>query len=94
MVTVAVVSIRTLEFEMRIPAFVACTRVQFVDQWGETVGTMDGAVHPVGRQGGTVAGLIAITIENNEKTAALPNTYPCVSGVLTGTSRHIRCDRQ
>ncbi|MCY3876592.1 MAG: phosphoribosyltransferase family protein [Rhodobacteraceae bacterium] len=85
---------RTQELEMRIPAFDAGTRVLLVDQWVETGGTMDGAIRLVERQGGTVAGLVAIAIEDNEKTAALRSTYPCVSAVLPGTSWQMQCNRQ
>lgn len=85
---------RTQELEMRIPAFDAGTQVLIVDQWVETGGTMDGAIRLVERQGGTVAGLVAIAIEENEKTAALRKAYPCVSAVLPGTSWQRQCDRQ
>ena len=85
---------RTQELEMRVPAFDAGTRVLLVDQWVETGGTMDGAIRLVERQGGTVAGLVAIAIEDNEKTAAFRVAYPCVSAVLPGTSWQMQCDRQ
>ena len=53
---------RTQEMEMRKPAFGAGTRVLLADQWVETGGTMDGAIRLVERQGGVVAGLLAIAI--------------------------------
>ena len=54
---------RTQDMEMRKPAFAAGTKVLLVDQWVETGGTMDGAIRLVERQGGVVAGLLAIAIE-------------------------------
>ncbi len=76
---------RTQEMEMRKPAFAPGTRVLLVDQWVETGGTMDGAIRLVERQKGVVAGLLAIVIEDNERTASYREKYRCVSAVLPGT---------
>ncbi|MGI9407923.1 MAG: phosphoribosyltransferase family protein [Hyphomicrobiaceae bacterium] len=76
---------RTQEMEMRQPAFEEGTRVLLVDQWVETGGTMDGAIRLVERQGGTIAGIVAIVIEENERTLAYRETYKCVSAIVPGT---------
>ena len=76
---------RTQEMEMRNPAFSPGTRVLLVDQWVETGGTMEGAIQLVNRQGGIVAGIVAIVIEENDRTTAYRKTYKCVSAILTST---------
>lgn len=76
---------RTQDMEMRQPAFAPGTRVLLVDQWVETGGTMDGAIRLVQRQGGVVAGLATITMEDNEATAAYRATYKVVTAVLPGS---------
>lgn len=73
---------RTQEMEVRLPAFAPGTKVLLVDQWVETGGTMDGAIRLVERQKGTVAGMVAIVFEENEKTKTYRDTYHCVSAVL------------
>ncbi len=85
---------RIQHMEMRLPAFAPGTRVLLVDQWIETGGTMEGAVALVERQQGRVAGLVAIAIENTERTAAFRRRYPCVSAVLPGTRWQRECDAQ
>ncbi|ARE42382.1 Adenine phosphoribosyltransferase (plasmid) [Rhodovulum sp. P5] len=76
---------RTQDMEMRTPAFAPGTRVLLADQWVETGGTMDGAIRLVERQGGTVAGIATITMEDNDKTAGYRAAYKVVSAVLPGT---------
>jgi adenine phosphoribosyltransferase len=68
--------------------------VLLVDQWIETGGTMDGAMRLVERQGGEVAGIVAIAIETNERTAAWQRNLLCVSAVMPGTRWQEECDRQ
>lgn len=85
---------RTQDMEMRLPAFSAGTKVLLVDQWIETGGTMDGAIRLVERQDGVVAGLVAIAIEENEKTAFYRAKYPCVSAVVQGAYWQEECNRQ
>ncbi len=46
---------------------------------------MDGAIRLVQRQQGEIAGLVAIVIEDNERTRSLREKYKCVSAVLPGT---------
>ena len=85
---------RTQEMEMRTPAFAPGTRVLLVDQWVETGGTMQGAISLVERQEGTVAGLVAIAIEDNVKTASYRQQYPCVSAVVPGSRWQTECNSQ
>ena len=85
---------RTQNMEMRKPAFAAGTKVLLVDQWIETGGTMDGAIRLVEQQGGKVAGLVAIAMENNEKTASFRQKLPCITAVLPDTDLQQQCNRQ
>ena len=85
---------RTQGMEMRTPAFAEGTRVLLVDQWVETGGTMGGAVRLVERQGGKVAGMVAVAIETNEITDAYRSTYLCVSAVVPGSRWQAECDGQ
>ena len=85
---------RTQDMEMRQPAFAAGTRVLLADQWVETGGTMDGAIRLVERQGGVVAGLVAIAIEENERTNGYRKEYPCISAVVQGSRWQTECNAQ
>ncbi len=85
---------RTQDMEMRKPAFATGTRVLLADQWVETGGTMDGAIRLVERQGGVVAGLLAIAIEENERTNSYRKTYPCISAVVPGSRWQAECNAQ
>ena len=85
---------RTQGMEMRQPAFAPGTRVLLVDQWIETGGTMTGAAELVERQGGTVAGLAAIAIEETQQSAALRGRYPCFSAVVPGSRWQAECNAQ
>lgn len=85
---------RTQQMEMRLPAFAPGTRVLLADQWVETGGTMQGAIDLVRRQGGTVAGIVAIAIETNAATAAFRAAYPCVSAVVPGSVWQVQCNAQ
>ncbi len=85
---------RKQDMEMRKPAFAAGTKVLLVDQWIETGGTMDGAIRLVQRQGGKVAGLVAIAMEDNEKTASYRKKFPCITAVLPNTDLQQQCNRQ
>ena len=85
---------RTQDMEMRLPAFGPGTRVLLVDQWIETGGTMDGAVRLVERQEGVVAGMVAVAIEENERTKSYRATYPCVSAVVPGSRWQTECNSQ
>ncbi len=85
---------KTQDMEMRKPAFAAGTRVLLVDQWVETGGTMDGAIRLVERQGGVVAGLVAIAIEENERTEGYRQRFACVSAVVPGSRWQEECNAQ
>ena len=85
---------RTQDMEMRTPAFAAGTRVLLVDQWIETGGTMDGAIRLVEQQGGIVAGIATIAMEDNERTAGYRASYPVITAVQSGTDRQDQCNRQ
>ena len=84
----------TQNMEMRKPAFAAGTKVLIVDQWIETGGTMDGAIRLIQQQGGKVAGLVAIAMEDNEKTASYRQRFPCVTAVLPDSDFQQQCNRQ
>ena len=85
---------RTQDMEVRTPAFLSGTRVLLVDQWIETGGTMDGAIRLVKRQGGIVAGLVAIAMESNDKTDEYRECFPCITAVRPDTDLQTQCDRQ
>ncbi len=85
---------RTQDMEMRLPAFGPGTRVLLVDQWVETGGTMDGSIRLVERQEGIVAGMVAVAIEENERTNEYRATYPCVSAVVQGSRWQTECNNQ
>ena len=85
---------RIQDMEVRVPAFAKGTRVLLVDQWIETGGTMDGAIRLVKRQGGIVAGLVAIAMESNNKTDNYREHFPCITAVRPDTDLQTQCDRQ
>lgn len=85
---------RTQEMEVRAPAFAPGTGVLLVDQWIETGGTIDGAIRLVERQQGDVAGLVAIAIEDNDKTRSYRERYPCVAAVVPGSRWQEDCNAQ
>lgn len=85
---------RVQDMEMRTPAFAAGTRVLLADQWVETGGTIDGAIRLVERQQGTVAGIAAIAIEENERTLDYRKRYPCASAVVPGSTWQTQCNAQ
>ncbi len=85
---------RTQDMEMRLPAFAKGTKVLLADQWVETGGTMDGAIRLVERQGGTVVGLAAVAIEENEVTNGYRKRFRCVSGVQQGSRWQTECNAQ
>ncbi len=85
---------RTQDMEMRLPAFAPDTRVLLVDQWVETGGTMDGAIRLIERQKGLVAGMVAIAIEDNDRTRSYRQKYHCVSAVMPGSRWQKECNQQ
>lgn len=85
---------RTGRMEMRRPAFAPGTRVLLVDQWVETGGTMDAGIRLVERQGGVVAGVAAVCIEETGGGAACRGRYRCSTAVLPGTAEQDQCNRK
>ena len=85
---------RAQRMEMRTPAFRPGTRVLLVDQWVETGGTMDAGVRLVERQGGMVAGIAAVCIEENERTRTLRERYRCSTAVPAGSEWQRQCNAQ
>lgn len=85
---------RTQDMEMRQPAFAPGTRVLLADQWVETGGTMDGAIRLVERQNGVVAGILAIAIEENERTSSFRKRFPCIAAVVPGSKWQTECNAQ
>ena len=85
---------RTQDMEMRKPAFAPGTRVLLADQWVETGGTMAGAIELVERQGGKVAGIAAIAIEENERTDGYRAKYKCAAAVVPGSEWQRQCNAQ
>ena len=85
---------RTQEMEMRTPAFHRGTRVLLVDQWVETGGTMDAGIRLVERQGGIVAGIATVCIEESERTRVLCERYRCSTSVPPGSEWQRQCNAQ
>ena len=85
---------RAQAMEMRIPAFRPGTRVLLVDQWVETGGTMGAGIRLVERQGGIVAGVATVCIEENERTRDLRERYRCSTSVPADSEWQRQCNEQ
>ena len=85
---------RTRQMEMRKPAFAPGTRVLLVDQWVETGGTMDAGIRLVECQGGVVAGIAAVCIEETGKGTLYRGRYRCSTAVVPGTAEQDQCNRK
>ena len=85
---------RTQEMEMRTPAFRPGTRVLLVDQWVETGGTMDAGIRLVEGQGGVVAGIATVCIEESERTRVFRERYRCSTSVPPGSEWQRQCNAQ
>ena len=85
---------QTQHMEMRKPAFAKGTRVLLVDQWIETGGTMKAGIELVERQGGVVAGVAVVCIEDNDATKAMYDNYKMVSCVVPGSEIQAQCNSQ
>ena len=83
---------RTQYMELRKPAFRRATRVLLVDQWVETGGTMGAAIELVERQGGQVAGIATICIEETTAGNALRERYRCATCVMPGSDLQRQCN--
>ena len=87
-------SARTQQMEMRKPAFAPGTRVLLVDQWVETGGTMDAGIRLVERQGGIVAGIATVCIEETAGGAVYHDRYRCSTAVIPGSAQQEQCNRK
>ncbi len=76
---------RTQDIEMRKNAFAAGTRVLLADQWIETGGTMQASIELIEGQGGIVAGIATICIEETHGAEALRDKYVCSTAVVPGS---------
>lgn len=85
---------QTQHMEMRKPAFAKGTRVLLVDQWIETGGTMKAGIELIERQGGVVAGVAVVCIEDNDATKAMYDKYKMVSCVVQGSEIQAQCNAQ
>lgn len=85
---------RTQDMEMRLPAFAPGTRVLLVDQWIETGGTMEGGIALVERQKGSVAGLVAIAMEDTPRAVRLRDRFSIVTAIRPGTKWQEECNSQ
>ncbi|KYO28248.1 adenine phosphoribosyltransferase-like [Alligator mississippiensis] len=70
-------SLRQKVMEVRTDAITPGLRVLLVDQWIETGGTMQAAIQLVEQQGGIVAGVAAICIEDSEGGRWIQAQYKC-----------------
>ena len=85
---------QTQQMEMRKPAFAPGTRVLLVDQWIETGGTMSAGISLVERQGGIVAGIAAVSIEDTAASQSMRENYKLASCVVPGSEIQKQCDAQ
>ncbi|MCP4330121.1 MAG: adenine phosphoribosyltransferase [Alphaproteobacteria bacterium] len=83
---------RSGSMELRKPAFHPGTRVLLVDQWIETGGTMAAAIDLVERQGGIVAGIATVCLQETHGAQALREKYKCSTLVLPGTTLQDQID--
>ncbi len=85
---------QTQQMEMRKPAFARGTRVLLVDQWIETGGTMKAGISLVERQGGIVAGIAAVCIEDTDASELMAQKYLLSACVKKGSDIQEQCNRQ
>ncbi|TPJ38555.1 phosphoribosyltransferase family protein [Mesorhizobium sp. B2-6-5] len=83
---------RTGHIEVHKPAFRPGMRVLVVDQWIETGGTMRTAIDLIKRQGGVIAGIAAICIEETRAAEEFRARYKCSTAVLPGTDMQRQCN--
>jgi adenine phosphoribosyltransferase len=83
---------RVQQLETRRPAFAPGTRVLLVDQWIETGGTMRGSIELVERQGGVVAGIATVCIEETHGAGKLRDDYKCATAVMPGSELQRQCN--
>ena len=64
--------------ELRWDALKPGTRVLLVDEWIETGAQVWAAIQLIKRQGGVIAGIASLHMDDNEQTEPLRVRYPCV----------------
>ncbi len=64
--------------ELRRDALKPGTRVLVVDEWIETGAQVWAAIQLIERQGGVIAGIASLHMDDNEQTEPLRARYPCV----------------
>ncbi|HKP53789.1 MAG TPA: phosphoribosyltransferase family protein [Chloroflexia bacterium] len=69
--------------ELRADAIKQGTRVLIVDEWIETGAQVKAAIQLIESQGGVIAGIAAINIDDNEATRPLLETRRCISAVTS-----------
>lgn len=85
---------RTSQMEVHKPAFAPGARVLMVDQWIETGGTMRSAIGLIERQGGVIAGIATICIEETKGAEKFREQYKCSTAVLPNTEYQRQCNAQ
>jgi adenine phosphoribosyltransferase len=83
---------RTQHMELRKPAFHQGTQVLLVDQWIETGGTMSAGIELVEKQGGNIAGIATICIEDSSAGDDLRKKYLCATCVEQGSVMQQQCN--
>eukprot|EP00397_Hematodinium_sp_SG-2012_P042806 GEMP01047428.1.p1 GENE.GEMP01047428.1~~GEMP01047428.1.p1 ORF type:complete len:450 (-),score=145.33 GEMP01047428.1:295-1644(-) len=84
---------QTQRLEMRDPGVRAGQRVVLVDQWVETGGTMRAGIELIEKQGGVIAMVVAICIEEEQPNMRLFwEEYPCVTVVQSGSALQKQCN--
>ena len=64
--------------ELRRDALEPGTRVLLVDEWIETGAQAQAAIQLIEGQGGIIAGIASLHVDDNEQTEPLRARYPCV----------------
>ncbi len=68
---------QTKSLEVRSDAFCTGTKVLLVDEWIETGSQVQAAIGLIEQQGGIIAGIASINIDQNDLTRRLQDEYNC-----------------
>ncbi|MDP6094866.1 MAG: BtpA/SgcQ family protein [Gammaproteobacteria bacterium] len=85
---------RPQKMELRKPAFKEGAYVLLVDQWVETGGTMGAGIELIEKQGGRIAGIASICIEETPAGQALRERYHCATCVQPGSAYQLQCNNK
>jgi adenine phosphoribosyltransferase len=85
---------RAQKMELRKPAFKEGAYVLLVDQWVETGGTMGAGIELIEKQGGKIAGIASICIEETPAGQALRERYHCATCVQPGSAYQVQCNNK